>query len=378
MTFHKISDPDRLHGLIDAILLIDSEANLGELLTNIVKEASRLVGARFGALGVLAGDGEHLVNFVTYGMDEHTEASIGAAPHGFGVLGEIIRTAEPLRLEHLSAHPTSVGFPTHHPRMDRFLGVPVRTRNGQVYGNLYLTDRLNGEPFDEDDEMLVESFGLAAGQIIEQATLRNHVRELTLSEERERLARDLHDTVIQRLFGVGLALQLTLPKVEDETVKARINSAIDELDGTIQEIRTTIFEIDQDDVDGTSLLSRITSLVNEVESRLSIEVNLRISPDVDRIVGRACVRHTVQTLREILSNIVRHSHATSVLVEVGVYEDMISLSVSDDGVGFSWPVGPGRGLRNLTARARELGGDCVIESEPGRGTIVRWTANLLE
>lgn len=378
MAFHRINDPQRLHALIDAMLLIETDANLSDLLRVIVEAASRLVGARYGALGVVTKDGETLSQFITYGIDEDTRAEIGALPHGRGLLGELIHFPEALRLDDLSTHPHSVGFPANHPPMQRFLGVPVRTSNGHVYGNLYLTDRIDGEPFSEEDEQLIDSFGRAAGLVIEQVTLRAHLREFTLSEERERMARDLHDTVIQRLFGVGLSLQLSLMATLDEPTQTRINNCINELDATIREIRTTIFEIDQDELNGTSLLNRVSALTDEVGARLNLDVALRVSPTVDALASSNCTRHAVQALREILSNIVRHSHATEVSVDVDVdaEEKMIVLSVSDNGKGFSFPVGPGRGMRNLTSRARELGGDCVIDSTPQRGTMVRWTAKL--
>lgn len=360
------------------MLLIETDANLSDLLRVIVEAASRLVGARYGALGVVTKDGETLSQFITYGIDEDTRAEIGALPHGRGLLGELIHFPEALRLDDLSTHPHSVGFPANHPPMQRFLGVPVRTSDGHVYGNLYLTDRIDGEPFSEEDEQLIDSFGRAAGLVIEQVTLRAHLREFTLSEERERMARDLHDTVIQRLFGVGLSLQLSLMATLDEPTQTRINNCINELDATIREIRTTIFEIDQDELNGTSLLNRVSALTDEVGARLNLDVALRVSPTVDALVSSNCTRHAVQALREILSNIVRHSHATEVSVDVDVdaEEKMIVLSVSDNGKGFSFPVGPGRGMRNLTSRARELGGDCVIDSTPQRGTMVRWTAKL--
>ena len=378
MAFHRLNDPQRLHALIDAMLLIETDASLTDLLRVIVETASRLVGARYGALGVVTNDGETLSQFVTYGVDERARRQIGTLPHGRGLLGEIIHVPEPLRLDDLSKHPSSVGFPANHPPMQRFLGVPVRTSDGHVYGNLYLTDRLDGEPFSEEDEQLIDSFGWAAGLVIDQVTLRAHLREFTLSEERERIARDLHDTVIQRLFGAGLSLQLTLKAPLDEPTQARINNCINELDATIHEIRTTIFEIDQDELDGTSLLNRVTALTDEVGARLNLKVKQRVSPAIDDVATSACTRHTVQALREILSNIVRHSRATevSVDVDVDVEEKMVVLTVVDNGRGFSTPVGPGRGLRNLTSRARELGGDCVIDSGPSRGTMVRWTAKL--
>jgi GAF domain-containing protein len=239
MAYHRINDPERLHALIDAILLIEADANLDNLLSRIIETASLLVGARYGALGVVAGDGKTLSRFITYGIDEGTKATIGADPHGAGVLGETMRRREPLVIDELSTYPNAVGVPAGHPPMHRFLGVPVTTGDGQIFGNLYLTDPLDGEPFSDEDAQLVEGFGRAAGLVIDQATLRSQLRDLTLSEERERLARDLHDTVIQRLFGAGLALQISLASVLDDDVRTRINNVLDELDTTIKEIRTT-------------------------------------------------------------------------------------------------------------------------------------------
>ena len=378
MAFHQIKDPLRLHALIDAMLLIETDASLNELLRIIVETASQLVGARYGALGVVASDGQTLARFITYGVDDATRAAVGHIPHGHGVLGETIRLARPLRVDDLTSHEGSSGFPTHHPMMEHFLGVPVTTGDGHVFGNLYLTDKTNGTSFDDEDEQLVEAFGRAAGLVIDQATLRRDLRELTLSEERERLARDLHDTVIQRLFGVGLSLQLALTTPLDPPIRARINGVLDELDTTINEIRTTIFEIDQDDFDTGSLEERIVTLSNEVGVRLGIEVDLRLSPALNHLVGKHCGHHTVQALREVLSNIARHSRATHARVRVDIDQNLIVLAVSDDGVGFVAPLGTGRGLRNLTSRARDLGGDCVIDSTVGRGTLVKWTANRLD
>jgi two-component system, NarL family, sensor histidine kinase DevS len=378
VTFHRISDPVKLHALIDAMLLIEGDAHLNDLLRTIVETASRLVGARYGALGVVASDGTSLSRFITYGLDGAQRSAIGHIPHGHGVLGETIRLARPIRVGDLAHHEGSSGFPNHHPAMTHFLGVPVTTGDGHVYGNLYLTDRLDGQDFTGEDEDLVAGFGRAAGLVIDQATMRRDLRELTLAEERERLARDLHDTVIQRLFGVGLSLQLTLATPLDDGARERVNNALDELDTTIQEIRTTIFEIDQDDFESGSLTERIVALSEEVGARLGIEVELDLSPEINHLVGKRCGHHTIQALREMLSNIARHSHATVAHVAVGVEENQVVLRVRDDGVGFVAPVGTGRGLRNLTSRAHDLGGECVVDSVVGRGTLVTWTANRLD
>ncbi len=378
VAFHKINDPERLHALIDAILLIETDADIVGLLGRIIETASRLVGARYGALGVIAGDGVTLSRFITYGLDTEERAAIGSEPQGKGILGEITLHRTPLRIDDLTAHPKSFGFPPNHPPMQRFLGVPVTTGDGHIYGNLYLTEPLDGQPFSEEAEHLLEAFGRAAGLVIDQEMLRTSVRELTLSEERERLARDLHDTVIQRLFGVGLALQISLSSVLDDDVRSRINNVLDELDATIHEIRTTIFEIDQDQAPGETLEQRVAQLSGEVESRLGVLAELKVASGIDTEIGPRSAQHVVQALREILSNIVRHSEATEVKIQVDTTQNLIEVIVRDNGVGFTPNIGSGRGLRNLSSRARDLGGDCTIESELGNGTIVRWTANRMD
>jgi signal transduction histidine kinase len=374
VAFHKINDPERLHALIDAILLIETDADLDGLLSRIIETSCQLVGARYGALGVIDTDGTTLSRFITFGLDAEQRAAIGPEPKGHGLLGEIIRQRSTLRIDELADHPNSSGFPMNHPPMQRFLGVPVSTGDGHIFGNLYLTDPLDSEPFSEEDEQLTEAFGRAAGLVIDQELLRSNMRELTLSEERERLARDLHDTVIQRLFGVGLSLQTSLPAIVDDNVRNRINNVLDELDITIHEIRTTIFEIDQDRTGGQSLEERVYALSAEVESRLGVLVDVKIASGIDQDVGSQCAQHCVQALRKILSNVVRHSEATAVDIQIDTNDQLIEVIVHDNGIGFLPNVGSGRGVRNLSSRARELGGNCTIKSKIGGGTTVRWTA----
>ena len=374
MDFRELRDPDRLHALIDAMLLMEADSPLANLLQQIVSTATDLAGARYAALGVLSRDGLSLSEFITHGLSPQEAARIGHLPTGKGVLGETIRVRSPLRIDDLTQHETSAGFPPGHPPMHRFLGVPVVTRDGHVWGNLYITEPLDDEPFSYDDELLLVTFGRVAGSVIDQSNLRRELRELSVAEERERLARDLHDTVIQRLFGVGLNLQMTLPVMVNEQAKARLNQALDELNETIHDIRTTIFEIDQDRATEDTLRQRATALTSEVGNRLGVQAHLSMVSGLSEQVNEHCAHHTIQALREILSNIVRHSEATHVDVNIEGDGDFLILSVRDNGVGFDEVSGVGRGLRNLATRAHDLGGECVIESDVGSGTLVTWTA----
>jgi signal transduction histidine kinase len=210
--------------------------------------------------------------------------------------------------------------------------------------------------------------------VIDQSNLRSELRELSVAEERERLARDLHDTVIQRLFGVGLGLQMVLPLLDSDDARDRVNVALDELNETIHDIRTTIFEIDQDRATEDTLRQRAMALTNEVGSRLGVQSRLEVETGLSQVVNEHCSHHTIQALREILSNIVRHSEATHIDVNLGSDDDYLVLRVRDNGVGFDNVSSVGRGLRNLATRAYDLGGECLIESEVGSGTLVTWTA----
>ena len=374
--FRELRDPDRLHALIDAILLMEADAALGTLLRQIVATATDLAGARYGALGVLARDATTLSEFITYGISDEDAKVIGQFPTGKGVLGETIKGRSPLRIDDLATHASAVGLPPGHPPMHRFLGVPVTTRDGHVWGNLYITEPRDDQPFSYVDELLLETFGRVAGAVIDQSNLRRELRELSVAEERERLARDLHDTVIQRLFGVGLGLQMVLPLLDDEDADARnrVNLALDELNETIHDIRTTIFEIDQDRATDDTLRQRASALTNEVDNRLGVQARLAMEPGLSQQVNEHCAHHTIQALREILSNIVRHSEATRVDVDINADDDLLVLRVRDNGVGFDHLSGDGRGLRNLVTRAQDLGGECLIESSAGKGTLVKWTA----
>ncbi|MFH0517903.1 GAF domain-containing protein [Streptomyces sp. M41] len=161
---------DRVHSLLEAVLSVGRELDLEQALRGIVEAAAVLVDARYAALGVIGSDGERLSAFHTVGVDEEQIARIGHFPQGHGILGELIRHPEPLRLSKISEHPASYGFPAHHPPMSTFLGVPIRVRD-QVFGNLYLTEKRGGAEFDEEDESVLSTLAVAAGVAIDNARL---------------------------------------------------------------------------------------------------------------------------------------------------------------------------------------------------------------
>ncbi|MFR0354589.1 GAF domain-containing sensor histidine kinase [Streptomyces sediminimaris] len=161
---------DRVHSLLEAVLSVGRELDLEQALHSIVEAAAALVDAEYAALGVIGPDGKRLSAFHTIGVSEETIARIGPYPEGHGILGELIRHPEPLRLAKISQHPASYGFPAHHPPMNSFLGVPIRVRD-EVFGNLYLTEKRGGVQFDEDDESVLATLAVAAGVAIDNARL---------------------------------------------------------------------------------------------------------------------------------------------------------------------------------------------------------------
>jgi signal transduction histidine kinase len=369
----EVAGPKSLRQLLEAVLTLGSGLDLAAVLRRIVEAAVDLVDATYGALGVLDEGGTRLAQFITVGIDDDAHQAIGRLPEGHGILGLLIVDAKPLRLPDLSAHPDSYGFPPNHPPMRSFLGVPVRVRD-QVFGNLYLTDKSTGEVFTDVDEELVVGLAVAAGVAIENARLHAKLHDLAVVEDRERIARDLHDTVIQRLFATGMALQSTARLIRSDPQEAigRIETAVDDLDATVKEIRTAIFDLERSRAARDGARDRLLVAAREAADSLGFQPRLMFDGPVDSALDEHTAAELVATLREALSNVARHAHASRVEVSVVVGEDL-SLAVTDDGVGPPGPDAPrGKGLRNMADRAALLGGSFTVEPASPSGTTLVW------
>ena len=276
-------------------------------MRRIVAAACELTDATYGALGVLDAAGDELAEFVTCGLSAAEEDRIGERPKGHGVLGLLISDPRPIRLADLGSHEKSFGFPPGHPPMRSFLGVPIRVR-GLVFGNLYLTEKRPAGEFTERDERLLSSLAAAAGVAIDNARLHQRLGELALFADRERIARDLHDTVIQRLFAVGLSLQGLASVVEPPSAGDRIEAAVDELDLTIADIRSTIFALQtRNDI---GVRAEITRAVTETRRLLGFLPRVAFEGPIDSAAGDEVAASAIAVVREALSNAVRHARAT--------------------------------------------------------------------
>ncbi|MFD4926090.1 GAF domain-containing protein [Streptomyces goshikiensis] len=538
---------DRVHSLLEAVVSVGRELDLAQVLRRIVEAGALLVDAEYGALGVIGPDGRTLSQFLTVGLTDEEITEIGPLPAGHGLLGEVIRHPEPLRLTDLGAHSSSHGFPAHHPPMRTFLGVPIRVRD-EVFGNLYLTDKRGGIDFDTEDETVISTLSVAAGVAIDNARLyegsqrqqrwlkanaeitesllsgasrpavleliarrareittarladiampvagvdglvvefsvgpeararqglvvpfsgtlsgaahragkpvtavpasadehypaeaqvqdglgpavavplgtsggesrgvlllaraagepafgegeleplvafagqatialelaerRRDAEQIALLEERDRIARDLHDLAIQRLFATGMTLQSAARLVEHEGAAERVGRAVDDLDETIKIIRSTIFGLrTKDRESGPGLRARAARAVGDAATTLGHPPRLSMEGLLDTDVPPQIADHVMAVLGELLSNAARHAQANRVGVTLKAGRGEVVLTVSDDGKGIPAQGAQERrsGLRNLAERAQGLGGSFTHERPDEGGTRLVWRAPL--
>ncbi|WP_431955812.1 GAF domain-containing protein [Nocardia lijiangensis] len=537
---------DQMDRLIEAMLVVTAGLDLDNTLRTIVHTAIELVDARYGALGVREADksSKQLAEFVYEGIDDRTRVMIGDLPRGHGVLGLLFEQPKPIRLADMSAHPSSVGFPAHHPPMKTFLGVPVQVRD-EIFGNLYLTEKSGGQEFTEDDEVVVQALAAAAGiaianarlyeesrirqqwlqatqdvatvvlaggdpdevlelitaraltvtgsacaylalpedpdmpseevgelvvvsaagldarQIVGQripvhgsdtgaafrdeqhvpsdepstaqeldlpgkygppltsplraghsvigvlvtmrsaempamdaagqmmmtgfanqaalalqlANTQRRMRELDVVSERDRIARDLHDHVIQRLFAVGLSLQGTAQRTRAPEVKSRLVDTINDVQTIVQDIRHSIFDLHSSTAaEAPVLRKRLHAVVAEMTADTDLRTSIRLAGPVS-VLGPAMFDDLEAVLREALSNVVRHAQATAVSVKLAIGDDVV-LEVTDNGIGLPEHLTRRSGLANMAARTHETGGSFHAGAGPSGGTVIRWSVPL--
>jgi signal transduction histidine kinase len=350
--------------------IVDLEAAL-QLVVDRVRE---LVGARYAALGIAAPDGL-MQRFITSGITAEQRAAIGPLPRGRGLLGLIIREGRTFLVPDISAHPHSAGFPPNHPPMRSFLGLPV-TAHGRPIGNFYLTDRHDEQPFTDDDRQLVERFALHAGIAIENARLHDQVGQLAVVHERDRIGRDLHDSIIQSLYAVGLSLEDVPELMADAPAEAsdRVDGAIESINLAIRDIRNFIYGLRPEAVDGSNVLAGLAALAEEIGRQAVVDVDADLDREVRLGLDEDGGRHVLQFAREALSNSARHGRPRRIVVRLtGELSGGARLEIADDGIGFDLADArrPGHhGLENMAARAEALGGRLSMDSRPGAGTRI--------
>ena len=372
MPWHEIHDAERLGQLVDAVLSIGSDLSLPDVLRRIVDAAVQLVDAQYGALGVLDDERHSLKEFVNVGLTPDQTQAIGPLPQGHGILGLLILEPRPIRLADLTQHPDSFGFPANHPPMGSFLGVPIKIRE-RVFGNLYLTQKRSAAEFSSEDEALAVALANAAAIAIDNARLHERMRNLILDEDRERIAADLHDTVIQRIFATGLMLEGLIRNLPPEHAE-RLERAVTDLDETIRQIRTTIFALSAPR-NRTSLRSDILAAVSRGAELLGFLPYVRLDGPLDGAVPVLTAAHLTSGLTEMFASL-RADTVTAVDVSIDIVPGP-SLWMTIKVAGAGAPAEDDEVVEALGARASLLGGECsVTESGDELSSTVHWQVPL--
>jgi signal transduction histidine kinase len=364
---------DALESMSEAVLAIAAEREVDPVLRRMVRAARELAGARFAALGIPDGEGA-FAQFITDGMSDELIAAMGPLPRTHGLLGAMLESSDSYRTVDIRQDPRFRGWwPRAHPQMRSFLGVPIVAR-GEVIAAFYLTDCEDADEFSAEDQRLIEMLAAHAAVAIENARLLERSRELNIVEERNRLARELHDAVNQKLFALVLTAESASTLLERDTeaaagLLARLGELAQE---ALEELRSLIFELRPASLEEEGLAATLRKEVAMLERVHERDIELRITgatnaePDTEGEVLRIA--------QEALGNALRHADAERIELRVQGRDGRLTVTVADDGVGFD-PGAPGLrsrrlGLTSMEERARALGGTLAVVSRPGEGTTV--------
>lgn len=362
-----------LHTMSDAILAISAELSWDAVLQKMVDAARELAGARYAALGIPDGNGG-FEEFITSGISDAQFAAIGPLPRTHGMLGAMLEDIAPYRALDIQQDPRYLGWPATHPDMRSFLGVPIVSK-GQIVASFYLTDKLHAPEFTEEDEHIISMLAAHAAIAIENTRLYECSRELSVIGERNRLARDLHDSVTQTLFSVVLAAESAATLVDRDAAGARVQleHLQDLTRDALQEMRSLIFELRPADLATDGLVATLRKHI-EVLRRVQPE-ELELVVENERRLPPATEGELFRIVQEALGNALRHAHATRIEITLALSPSCATLLIRDDGTGFD-PQSPSirskrLGLTSMRERTETLGGTLSIESARGAGTSVR-------
>jgi two-component system, NarL family, sensor histidine kinase DevS len=364
---------ERLIALHKASLELVKDVSLDHLLERIAKVACEQADARYAALGVLDEDGK-LVKFITVGMTDDEIKLMAHPPVGKGLIGELMNTEVPLRVPVIQDHPRSSGFPANHPPMVSFLGVPIRALNHQL-GQIYLTDKIDAPEFTADDEKIIQMLAAYAAAAIQNARLHENTHRLAVLEERERIGMDLHDGIIQSIYGVGLSLESALHSFEEdpEDAKNRVQHSIESLNQAIRDLRGYILDLQPRQMGSEGLLSGLNRLINEFRANTLATVHLTGTDYELKELPQSHSMVLFHICQEALANAAKHAKAKQVDIALWSTEERVLMEIHDNGKGFEMETMNatiGHGLANMQTRAHSVGGDVDISSVIGEGTTV--------
>ncbi|WP_345568042.1 GAF domain-containing sensor histidine kinase [Nonomuraea rosea] len=364
--------PDRdeiLQAVSSAVLAVTRHLSVREVLQVIVRSAQRLLDARYAALGVPDDDGS-FAEFVAEGLTDKQWDAIGPLPRQHGMLGAMLREGTPARLPDLREDPRFEWWPKAHPVMKDFLGVPIRDGE-QVVGIIFLANKRKQGGFTQEDQDLLTLFAAHAAIALANARLYESGRELAMLEERNRMARELHDAVTQKLFSLRLTAQAAATMLETAPAKAAVElERVQRLAGeALSELRAVIVELRPAELDRHGLAETLRKHVRLLDRLHASEVTFECDelPPLDPPVEVAVLR----VAQEALHNALRHSNAARVSVGLAYEDGKLTMTVRDDGDGFEQAESRGLGLVSMRDRAESVGGVMTVRSARGEGTTVR-------
>ncbi len=375
---------------------LTTEVSLEGLLRRVVAVAAEVIGARYAAVGVLEADGQYLESFTTYGVTEELRAQIGPPPKGHGILGLVIREARPIRLPDLTRHPDSYGFPPHHPPMHSFLGVPIIGKRG-VFGNLYLTEKLGDQLFDESDEHMAILLAASTSAAVENARL--HEESARLLEEvqqlhrtRERFFAMVNHELRNSLAAVYGWSEMMVRKKDPATVPRAAFEVLDSAQQAVALINDLLdlSRLDEDRLkpvirvtDPSAVARRAIGRVTPAAEARSVRIQLDVAPKLPGCETDAS--RVEQILVNLLGNAINHTpEGSTVRLELTVQGPLVVYAVEDEGTGIATTEverifdiyeskpdaerrGAGLGLPLSRRLARLLGGELRAVARPNMG-----------
>lgn len=383
--------PEALRSLLESATAVVEGLDVEQILVRIVEAARAVTQARYAACGV-PGEGGFL-HFIYRGISADEATAIGRPPQGTGLLGHLLTATKPLRVDSIESHDNSSGFPPHHPPMQSLLGVPI-IQQGRNIGDIYLTDKVDGQPFSDEDEAAVEILAHFAGvaltnahahlrvsETLQQRTLEldatnTRLRDLSrrvlsiLEAERQQVAQDLHDGLGQLLAGALLSVHsLTVQQPDLAPTTASIEDIIHE---AVQEVRRISHGLRPAILDELGPEAAIRTMIGQMPAEWTERIAFsakgerrRLDDGVDTALYRIA--------QEALTNITRHSKATSVRMELAYGATSVRLVVQDNGVGMN-PDADGFGITSMRERASLVGGSVTLQSAAGQGVRLTFDA----
>jgi signal transduction histidine kinase len=362
-----VDSREELREVSAAVLAVTAHLSVREVLQTIVTSARRLLGAEYAALGI-PDETDSFREFLADGLTGAQWRAIGPIPRRHGLLGLMLNDPNPVRLADIRAHPQFAGWPTTHPELTDFLGMPI-VDGEEILGELFLANKPGG--FTAEDEELLRLLAAHAAIALVNARLYERSRELSIVEERNRIAHELHDAVTQKLFSLRLTADAarTLADSDPVAAAAQIDLVRDLAAEVSAELRAIVVGLRPVELAGDGLavaLRKQAELLDRVHPavvRLDASPIPRLSPDREEAAFRIA--------QEALHNALRHGQPATVRIELSASGRTVVLEVTDDGCGFD-PAVPGRlGLASMRDRARAVGGRLNVRSAPGAGTTVR-------